>query len=437
MRRSRIPSHRRDTTFRSGVIVVVVGGLLLYMAFVHGIPFVPSSPGPTIRANFAEASNLNPRTPVRIDGVDVGTVIAETASDGGRNTVVTMSVGSYKADVHSDATATIRMRTFVSGAMYIDLNPGSTVAPRLGNRIIPLRDTSTQVDYDQFTGVATPAVRLEERQVIQGLEATLTDPAGIRNTLSAAPPAITAVGQATNALRGEDIGDLPQLIANSAKAIHAIGADSPSLSAFIDGAEQTFAATTDQSQNLATSLSELPAALASTHTTMLSLNRTIDRLDPLAVALIPGSLQLGPATTALEPMLRTLDATLAQAPPLLVAAPAAFAALARAGRLGTPLLIATNPLTARLNDSIIPWLYELDPNTKLRTYEALGPVAATLDSADGDFDANGYYIRYDTDVNANSVLLPCDVGPEAEYLQQCVVDLPQGLLASIRRRDKR
>jgi virulence factor Mce-like protein len=437
MRRSRIPSHRRDTTVRSGVIVLVIGGLLLYMAFVHRIPFVPSSPGPTIRANFAEASNLNPRTPVRIDGVDVGTVIAESPSDDGRDTVVTMSVGAYKSDLHNDATATIRMRTFVSGAMYIDLKPGSTAAPRLGNQIIPLSDTSTQVDYDQFTSTATPAVRLQERQLIKALQVTLANPAGIRNTLSATPPAITAVGQASNALRGEDIGDLPQLIVNSAKAIHAIGADSPSLGAFIDGAEKTFAATTDQSQNLSNSLSELPGALASTQATMVSLNRSIDRLDPLAVALIPGSLQLGPATTALAPMLKTLDRTLAQAPPLLVAAPAAFAALSRAGRLGKPLLIASGPLTARLNDSIIPWLYELDPSTKLRTYEALGPVAAALDSADGDFDANGYYIRYDTDVNANSVLLPCDVGPEAEYLQQCVVDLPPGLLAEIRRRDKR
>ncbi len=419
---------RRDTTVRSGVVVLFIAGVLLYWAFVHHLPFLGGSLGPTVRAEFAEASNLNPRTPVRIDGVNVGKVVNLAAADHGRATIVTMTVGRWGGDIHRDATAQITMRTIVSGAMFINLHAGSTSSPPLGDRVIPMRSTSTQVDYDQFTGVASAPVRSEERQVIKGLAQSLGDPAGIRTLLTVAPPAIAAAGTASDALRGQDIGDLPSLISNSARAIRAI--DAPTLGAFIDGASRTFAATADQSQALGETLADTPAALTAVRSDAGTVDTLIERIAPLARQLLPGARALSPAARALRPTLVISDAVLSRLPPLLRAAPAALAAIRRASELGTPTLNAAAPVVARLNRQIVPWLDAKQGVDALRNYEELGPVAATLDSAQSDYDANGYYIRYDTHAATNSVLLPCDVGPGEANAESCLA----GVLSSAARR---
>ena len=73
------------------------------------------------------------------NGVTVGSVTSVLPSFGGRDSRVVMAIGSWARRIHTDATATIYMRTFVSGSMYIALNPGSSGAPLLDGPI-GLRD---------------------------------------------------------------------------------------------------------------------------------------------------------------------------------------------------------------------------------------------------------------------------------------------------------
>jgi ABC-type transporter Mla subunit MlaD len=412
--------RRTPTTLRSGCILLAVAGLLLYMAFVHAVPLVPKSTPATVSANFASAANVNTATPVRIGGITIGTVSRVIPADGGRTSIVEMAIGSRAHSIHADATATIRMRTFVSGSMYIDLNPGSSSAPLLGGRVIGLSATSTQVDWDQFNSINQAAVRRGQQLDIKGFAQTLGAPAGIRQTLSVFPGALYDAGIASDASRGLVRGDLPELIRTTGQTLAALSADGHSLGDFIDGAQRTFAAINDRSQAFSATLADTPAALRSSLVTMDQLQTTLDRLGPLAVALEPGAKKLGPAMAVMHPALIATDGLLTRMSPLLSQVRPALHALATASREGSPFLHAIQPVIDRLNGQLLPFLATPYTPSGMALYEAIGPSVAALDSADSGFDDNGYFLRDDAKESGEaSVIGPCNFGYANQNLQAC------------------
>ena len=422
MRRRRHTRGRRPpTTLRSGVIMLVIGGVLLHWAFLHRLPFVPEATPATIEAEFASAANVNSRTPVRIRGVTVGEVERVEASGDGRTSVVVMALGDRARRIREDATARIRMRTFVSGAMYIDLHPGSRGARPLGDRRIGLGATATQVDWDQFNSMWPEQARLGQRQIIKGLANALSDAGAVRGTLTQLPSALENAGTATDAMRGERRGELTHLIDTTGRTLSALSADEHSLGGFIDGAERTFAAVADEREALGATLGATPPALESTTVTMRRLHRTLDRLEPLAIRLRPGARALAPAMRTLRPALVSVDRLLSELRPLLDAAPPALRGLEDAADRGTPLLRDYAPVIDRLNRETLPALDTRDAGTKLKLYEAIGPMLAALDGAQGVYDANGYYLRADAKSADNSVIAPCDFGPSHERLPECLL----------------
>ena len=257
--------------------------------------------------------------------------------------------------------------------------------------------TSTQVDWDQFNGIMQPEVRSGEQTDIKGLAQATSDPSGERPLLSTLGPALRTAGEAVLGAARRADRELPALIRSTATALHAISTDDADLGGFVDGAEQTFAATADESGALRSSLAAMPPALRATTATMHQLDPSIAKLGRLAKALLPGAVRLGSAMRALLTGLVVATNRLVQAlPPLLRVSSSAIAALSSASNRGTAFLSTFKALIKQINGQIVPFFNELDPTTGLKVEEAIGPAFAAEDFDDEQLDSSGCFLRDDS-----------------------------------------
>ena len=392
---------------RTGLIVLAVGALLLAVAFTDQIPFVSGAGGRTVVARFAEASQVDTATPVRVRGVEVGAVSALRPAPGSTTSVVMRL--STAVRLHSDASAQIRWRTLLGGSMYIDLNPGVSSLPLSGP--IPLARTRTQVDWDQFNEMMPTATRPHFQQLLAGLRAGLSSGTVEGETFHVFGPYAEVIGQGAQASRGSAIGDLPTLVQSSSRVVSSLSSDRAALENLVRGADGTLAATAAHNRSLAAMIRLSPPALDSTRVTSQTVSGLLDELDPLVTRLEPGARELGSATAVMRPMLERTNRVLAAGVPLLHAARPALQNLGRAGTQGTPVLRALGPLLQRLNTNLLPWLAATDADTKLKLYETIGPLFSALSGSLASFDPNGYTYNFNVQFGPGSIELPCDTGP--------------------------
>jgi len=406
-----------------GIVVMLLGVLLLTVAFSGHVPLLAGSTGTIVTAQFAQANEIDNSTPVRVDGVDVGNVVAlKSAPD--NTTSVEMSITDPGVRLHADAGAQIRWRTLLGGSMYIDLNPGSASAPPLTAEI-PLTRTGSQVDWDQFNDQLPGVARRQLQRELKGLNGALQAPVREGDTIHVLGPAIATIGQSAAALRGQQIGDLPNLVQRTAATLKALGSDPAALERLVAGADSTLAVTAAHNAALAQTIQLSQAALDATLSTNRTLDQTLTALDPLVVKLEPGARLLGPATAVLAPLLTRANRTLTDAEPLLRVAPGALGALHYAGARGTPLIAGLQPITRRLNGNLIPYLTRTDPDTRLKLYETIGPLASALSSSLSGFDANTHLYNFNVQLSTGSLVLPCDTGPGGTAnLGSCLTQVP-------------
>ena len=431
--RSRLRTLVPDGAERIGAAVLVALGVFLYVALVHSIPFIGGGGGRILKADFAQTNEVNDATPVRVGGVDVGTV-ERLDSGPAHTTILVMRITQSGLVVHRDAQARIVWRTLLGGSMAVDLTTGSQSAPALDGPI-PLSATSSQVDWDQLNSMLAAPSNGELARMLAGLRSSLADPAGAGRTLHALGPALATIGPAMQALRGEDIGDLTGVVRTAGETAGALGASDTSLAGLVDGAERTLAVTASDHAALAQALQLSPPALTSTQSTLGVLDTTLTRLDPLVARLRPAVRTLAPTTAVLRPMLARASRVLDDALPLLGVAPAALTQLGSAGASGTPLLRGLTPTIARLNARLLPFLNTRDDDTKLKIYEGIGPTFSAIDSAASQFDGSSWFLHFDAAAGVNSVSLPCDPGFDATQLGRCnAVNDVLGLLTGARAR---
>jgi hypothetical protein len=63
------------------------------------------------------------------------------------------------------------------------------------------------------------------------------------------------------------------------------------------------------------------------------------------------------------------------------------------------------PTLTRLDTQIDPWLARRDPTTGMKTYEALGPTFAAIDSGASEMDGEGYWLHFPTQTDLRSIVL--------------------------------
>jgi ABC-type transporter Mla subunit MlaD len=180
--------RRRFAGVSDGVIGIAAAAftvLLLVAVETGAVSGLLSPPGNrTVKARFADARQLKPGDPVRITGVNVGTV--QSLSLHGRAAVVTMKLQSSAGPVYADAGAQIRFRTLLGGNFYVDLNRGRASSGTLGSQTIGQSHTGSQVELDDITSVVQGQAKQGLQKLPRQLAIALGDPRYPARSLCAA-----------------------------------------------------------------------------------------------------------------------------------------------------------------------------------------------------------------------------------------------------------
>lgn len=391
--------------------IVAIAALLAVTAFVFLIEGGIGRPGYTIRGVFASTSGIQPGSPVRISGVDVGTVSG--VSGGPRNTsIVSMNVDSAGRPVHSDATMSIVPRLILEGSYYINLDPGTPGAPQLrSGETIPESRTSVPVQFDQFLDTFTLPVRDALQSTFKGLAegfggggtgAKPSGATGFRAMIAALDQALPSMSQAAAAAQGTGIDDLHRMIVTLGDMTRQMAESPPALSGSVEHFNQLMGDLAAEDQPLAQSISSLDAVERTAPPSLAALNRALPAV--------------GSFTRSLDPALRAAPTPLEEGTSLLqqvrmLASPAELPALLnqlapidhtdpQLERRLRPLVKLVTPADKCLSGNVVPTLDAEVPDGALSTGDPawldILHAFAGVTSVTGGFDGNGAALRAGT-----------------------------------------
>ena len=373
---------------------------LAYLAFGGALPFSSTF---EIHARFADAKELTPGNPVRIAGLQVGTVSSVDA--GPNNSAVVNIELAQPRLVHSDATFTIKPRLLFEGNNYIDVSPGAPSAPQIANGAsIPEGRTSSSVSVQQLLNVFTTPVRGDVQSTVAALAGGLGGPAptgyqGLRDAARALSTSLGSLGVSARALRGTEAGDLGRTVDNTGQLTADLARNPAALADFVTSYDHVFETLAAQSSNIEASLSQMVGLLSAAPPQLRSIDAALPHLTTFSTALRPTLRQTPPALTAASGALDQLGATVAPAalPTLLrETAPVTGALPTLERRLGA-LMPRVTPVATCVQRNIVPALDMVVPakidGSGRPAWQDLVHLAAALAGASPDFDGNGTTIR--------------------------------------------
>jgi phospholipid/cholesterol/gamma-HCH transport system substrate-binding protein len=311
-----------------GVIVVVVVALVAYFGFTKAIPF---KHGFRLKAVFATAVNIHPKSPVRVAGVNVGKV--SSISRDGRAGLVTMEIESKGLPIHSDATLKIRPRIFLEGNWFVELQPGSPSARTLSSGdTVPITQTSDPVQLDQVLDALNTDTRSNLQTFLIEYGAALTQkPTAAQNAeqdpevreINAAqalnkayhrgPPSLRGTAVVNQAITGTEPHDLSKLVGGIGKVTSALNVHEQQLGELIGNFNTFFAAFASQSTALKATVAELPSSLLSIDRGLASLNASFPPTRTFARDILPGVRATNPTVAAALPWIEQVQASLTPA----------------------------------------------------------------------------------------------------------------------------
>ena len=400
--------------FKTGIVVLIFLLVVSYFAYTKKLPW--SSPAYTATATFRDATTLRPSSPVRIAGVNVGEV-TDIEADGDA-AKVTFSVDSEGLPLHEDARVTIRPRLFLEGNYFLDLQPGSPSAPDLTDGgSIPVTQTATAVQLDQVLTALQRPDRKNLGDLLEGFGSALDDPPtaamdvgmdpevqglsgaeAINQSFDYGAEAGRSSSQVSQALLGEQAGDLRGLIRASADVFKQLASVDTELSDLITNFSITTGALAAESQSLEDTLAELAPTVEQARRDLPVVNRAFPPLRAFAREMTPSIKELPGTIRVGTPWLRQADKLvqpselggivddLHVATPLLSAGTANLSSLmlqlGRFSRCQSQVLIPTG-------DTVITDQFATgQPNF----HELLYNVAAQAGQG-ATFDGNGQFLR--------------------------------------------
>ena len=386
-----------------------------FYAFNEGLPFVHHY---TLYAMVNNSVNLRADSPVRIAGIDVGSV--QGVSPAGRATKVAFTVQNNGLPIHKDATIRVRDRLFLEGGYYLELDPGSPSAPTLhdGNTI-PLSQTSTPVQFYNVLSTFDVATRASLKNLLntlnQGFSAQPGHPVsdsgagGLKVATSQLTPVLKDTALITRALGGTQPGDLENLLSSASQVTSTLAGSSSQLADLVTSLNKTSSALAASDGALAQSVVGLDETLKVAPAALSAIDHALPPLVNLATALGP-SLKAAPPiidhltsdvnelATVLAPrerneLLTSLKATFQQFPSILKQLAVVF-----------PI---TKQVTDCLQSHVVPILNEQVPDGSLSTGEPVWKdflhFLPGVAGASGTFDANGAWTRTLLGAGTNSL----------------------------------
>jgi phospholipid/cholesterol/gamma-HCH transport system substrate-binding protein len=422
--RTRIDNALDRSPVLLGLVAVVVTMLLMLGVLSGKLHDVLSNPDTrTVSAVFGGTQQLRGGDHVRIDGVDVGEVADMKRAADGRSVTVEMDVKRDAGPLYDDARAVLRFRTVLGGSLYVALERGTPGSGELRGPI-PVKRTVNQVEVDDLTSVFRGGA-VRGLQTMPGeLAKALQNPVAPASALGELARQSPALRRGLHAVRGQRLDrDLRELVSSAAATVRAVDSPDDELRRVVAGAAATVTTTANRAQDIRTTIGRAPAVLRRTDDTVTALDHTLTLADPLVATLNRSASDVAPTLHALRPTVVRADALLQRATPLLRALRPAVRSLAGASKGALPLLQALDPSIARVRDTILPYLAEVDPETQHTTSEMIGPTFTGLGSgAGGQMDVNGHFIRFPATSGSSPVYLPCQVyfgNPSADKAIVC------------------
>ena len=145
MRRVR---QRGPSTLVIGIVTLAVIAIATFFGFTKANPFADPY---EIKVAFRNASDIKPKSPVRIAGVNIGKVKKVERGEGDSAATVTLEIDEKGLPIHRDAKIKIRPRIFLEGNYFVDVSPGSPSAPAIEKgETIPVNQTASPVGFGQL-----------------------------------------------------------------------------------------------------------------------------------------------------------------------------------------------------------------------------------------------------------------------------------------------
>lgn len=392
-----------------GVLVVLLTLVVVAAVNTGFLAGLFVSDGDIIRARFSSTDGLKKGDKVRVKGIDVGQVKKLTLDPGGRTATVEMTVSTDAQPIRRDARAFIRWRTVLGGNFAVDLDPGTNDQPDLGSGVIPVTRTQNQIELDEVISFVKGAAKRGLRSTLAEVPKALQNPDAPASTFRELADVSPSLAKAISAVRGIDEEELAPLIKATSKTVRALDTPTNSIRDVIEGAAVTTRVTAARQDELRRLLSLTGTVQPRIRSTLTALSSTLDEADPVLAHLRPAAGDVAPTLAALKPTVIDADRLLTDARPVVRSLRPAVTSLAAAARDGAPLLDEITPSVKRAAGTILPDLAVKDPVSKLKTYEMIGPVIASLNGAASSFDAEGHLFRFPAlgGERALSDTLPC------------------------------
>jgi virulence factor Mce-like protein len=411
-----------------GLIVLAIVVVAVFLGFTKDIPFTH---GFRVNAVFESANSIRINSPVRIAGVNVGKVKSVARKEGTNQALVTMELKKEALPIHEDASAKIRPRIFLEGNFFVDLQPGSPAAPKLGDGdTIKVTRTATPVQLDQVLTTLQSGTRQDLQDLLAALSQGLnsqptaaddrdadksargeTAAKSFNDSYRNAPAALRGGAQVNEALLGvEPERDVARLLKGTARTTGALIRHEVQLKDLITNFNTTMAAFASQSDDLSASIRLLAPTLVNANTAFASLNRAFPPTRAFAREILPGVNETAATIDASFPWVAQMTKLLSQ--PELGGLAKDLAPTSRDLALFTNASLQLLPQIDRTSlcarDVILPTgdiVVHDQFDTGAANYKEFWWAMAGLSGESQNFDGNGAYVRFQPGGGVDTVAL--------------------------------
>jgi virulence factor Mce-like protein len=319
------------SNFSAGILAFALVLASVYFGFTKANPFAHPY---EMSAIFRDSSNVAPRSPVRVAGIEVGKVTGVEPLANGTSRV-RMELKDSALPLHRDATLKVRPRIFLGGNFFVDLNAGSPSAPELPDGgTIPVNQTAAPVQLGDVFSALNSNTRSDLQVALRELAKGLDEQgaAGLRQAIPRMEPAYRDLALSTDALQGEDPQhDTQRLLRGSQRTAAGFARDEGALKGVVTHLGQTTHALAIRDADLEASIPALRDTLRVGRPALGSLNGALPSLRSLAREALPGVRRARPTLDAAVPAIRQARA---------LVGPRELRGTARVLRRATPSLVA-------------------------------------------------------------------------------------------------
>ena len=433
------------TAFKAGMIAIIVVVVATYLGTTKDIPFTKPY---ELKAVFTNATNLKPRSPVRIAGVEVGKVHkVEARGEDSTDAVVTMKIQKKGLPIHKDATLKIRPRIFLEGNFFVDLRPGTASSPEVDSgHTIPVNQTSAPVQIDQVLGALKKDAREELQDLLKGYgEAIAGEPSeaedrdqdpdtkgetagrSLNDAIDYGKDAFRGTALVNEALLGTELHDLSKLIAGQQQVFEALVQNEDDLKDLITNFNLTTAAFADEQENLRRTIAILPPLLETANPALDNLNEAFPPTRAFAREILPGVRETPETIEASFPWIRQVRGLVspAELQGLVNDLRPAVDDLARTTDATIDLLPQVDLVNRCFIEVILPTgdkpINDGFLSTGLPNYKEFWQAMVALSSESQNFDGNGQYTRFQPGGGSQSISTG-EVGAQGKLFGNAILE---------------